>query len=50
MTFRSVIVSTEMYRLVYGAPIETTRPSDAYSKHHDAGLDVVMEREVVTSV
>ena len=50
MALRSVIVSTDMYRLAYGAPVETTRPSEAYTSTTDAGLDVVMIREVVTSV
>jgi hypothetical protein len=45
-----VIVSTEMYRLVYGAPVRNDSAFGGVLEHRDAGLDVVMDREVVTSV
>jgi len=34
-----------MYRLVYGVPVETTRPSEAYSSTTTPVFDVVMDRE-----
>jgi hypothetical protein len=42
-------MSTEMYRSVHWAPVATTRPFGGALEHHDAGLDVMMDREVVTS-
>jgi hypothetical protein len=35
-----VIVRTEMYRLVYGAPVGTNSALGGVLEHHDAGLDV----------
>jgi hypothetical protein len=39
-----------MYRLVYGGPGRYDSAFGDVLEHHDAGLDVVMDREVVTSV
>src|SRR3989475_12410031 len=39
-----------MYRLVYGGPGRNDSAFGGVLEHHDAGLEVVMDREVVTSV